>query len=112
MIRDGKTALGHSGHRSVIQGSSRGENRDVSCHGGVNGHWGSKVFLSGRGDEDVIRVYSDIFMERSEEEGVKEFSSDLRRSGGHCVVKGSHLVMASYNLLCPGFCRGMFGWFS
>ena len=44
---------------------------------------GSKVFVARRGDENVIGIHGNIFVERGEEESVEDFLGDLGRSGRH-----------------------------
>ena len=83
MIGEGETPLCCSGSGSVHERAFGTENRDVSCYGGISGHWGSEILTSRGGDENVIGVYSDILMEWGEEEGVEDFLSDLGRSGRH-----------------------------
>ena len=63
---------------SVVKRSSRTQNRDVSCSGGVGGHRWSEVFLSRGGNIDVIGIHSDIVVEQGEKEGIKNFLGDMR----------------------------------
>ena len=84
MVREGETPLCRSRYRSVYKGALGAENRDVGCDRGIGGHWGLKVFLSRGSDKHVVGVYSNVFMEWSEEKSVEDFLGDLGRSGRHC----------------------------
>ena len=83
VIGEWETSLCRSGRGSVRQRTSGVEDRDVGRGRSVGGRRGSEVFASGRSDEDVVRVDSDVLMERGKKEGVEDFLSDLGRSGRH-----------------------------
>ena len=59
------------------------EDQDVGCNRGIGVHWGSEVFVSRGGDENIIRVDGNVFMKRGEEEGVKDFLGNSGGSGRH-----------------------------
>jgi hypothetical protein len=83
VVRKREAPLRRGGCGSVREGAFGTENRDVGRSPGSGVHWGSKVFTSRRGDENIVRVDGDVLVERGEEEGVEDFLSDLGRSGGH-----------------------------
>ena len=83
VVGKGETSLCRGGRGSVLEGTFSAENRDVGRSRGSGIHWGSKVFTSGGGDEDIVRVDSDIFVEWGEEEGVEYFLGYAGRSGRH-----------------------------
>ena len=84
MVGKGETPLCRGGRGNVREGAFGTKNRDVSRNRGSGVQWGSDIFASRRGDEDIVGVDSDIFMEGGEEEGIEDFLSDLRRGGRHC----------------------------
>ena len=73
VIGEGKTSLCCGGYGSVGEGTSGAKDRDVSRYRGISSHRGPEMFLSRSGDEDIVRVDGDIFVERGEEEGVEDF---------------------------------------
>ena len=83
VIREGETSLRRGGCGSVYQGTSGTEDGYIGCRRGVGGHRGSEVFASGGGDEDVVGVDGNIFMEWGEEEGIEDFLDYAGRSGRH-----------------------------
>ena len=84
VVGEGETPLRRGGRGSVCEGTFGAEDRDIGCDRGVGAHWRSEVFLSRRGDENIIGVDSNVLVERGEEEGVEDLLSDLGRSGRHC----------------------------
>ena len=83
VIREGKASLCRGRCGGICEGASGAEDRNVSRAWGIGGHRGPEVFVSGRGDEDIVGVYSDVFVERGEEEGVENLLSNLGGSGRH-----------------------------
>ena len=83
VIREGETPLRRGGRRSVCEGALGTEDRDIGRTRGTSGHRRSGVFVMRRGDEDIVGVNGDVFMEWGEEEGVEDFLSDLGGSGRH-----------------------------
>ena len=83
VIREGETPLHCGGCGSVCEGAFRAEYRDIGRDWGISSHRGSEVFAAGRGDEDVVGVYGDVFVEWGEEESVENFLGDLWRGGRH-----------------------------
>ena len=83
MIREGEAPLRRSGCGSILERVFGAENGNVGRNRSSNSHWGSEVFASRGGDEDIVRVNGNVLMERGEEEGVEDFLSDLGRSGRH-----------------------------
>ena len=83
MIGEGEAPLRRGGNGSVHERAFSAENGDVSRDRGNGGHWGSKVFVSRGGHENVVSVNSDILVKRSEEEGIEDFLSYLGGSGRH-----------------------------
>ena len=83
MFREWETPLRRGRCGSVHQRTSGAEDGYIGCGWGICGHRGSKVFASGRSDEDVVGVYGDVLVERGEEEGVENLLSDLGGSGRH-----------------------------
>ena len=77
MVRKGKTPLRHGGCGSVHERMFSAENGDIGRDQGSGVHRGSEVFTTRRGNEDIVGVNGNIFVERGEEEGVKDFLSDL-----------------------------------
>ena len=84
VIREGEASLCRGGCGSVCKGASGFKDRDVSRDRGSGRHRGSEVFTSRRGNENVIRVDGDVFVERGEEEGVENFLGDLGGCRRHC----------------------------
>ena len=83
MVGKREATLRSSGYGSVRQLSSGTKNGYIGCSWGVGSHRRSEVFASRRSDEDIVGVYSDVFVERGEEEGVENFLGDLGGSGRH-----------------------------
>ena len=83
VVGKGEASLCRGGRGSVREGAFGTENRDVSCNRDSGTHWGSEVLVSRRGDEDIVGVDSDIFVERGKKESVEYFLSDPGRSGRH-----------------------------
>ena len=83
VVWKGKASLRRGGCGSVHEGTFSAENGDVSRDRGSGRHRGSEVFTLRRGDENVVGVNGNIFVERSEEEGIENFLSDLGISGRH-----------------------------
>ena len=83
VIREGEASLRVGGHGSIRQRSSGVKDGYVGCGWGVSSHWGLKVFATWGGDEDVVRVDSDVLVEWSEEESVEDFLGNARGSGRH-----------------------------
>ena len=83
VIRKGEASLRRGGYGSVRKRTFSAEDGYIGRDWGICGHWGSEVFSSWGGDEDVVRVDGNVFMERGEEESVEDFLSDLGRSGRH-----------------------------
>ena len=83
MVWEGETSLRRGGRRSICEGTLGAENRNIARDRGVSGHRGSEVFTSGRGEEDIVGVYGDVFVERGKEEGVEDFLGDSGRSRRH-----------------------------
>ena len=112
VIGERETPLRCGGCRSVRERAFSTEDGYISRGWGSRGYRGSEVFTSRGSNKDIVRVNGDIFVERSEEEGVEDFLSDLGGSGRHCRWRKAVDAVLSYNVLRPGFLRGMFGWFS
>ena len=83
VIREGKTPLRRGGGRGVCKRTLRAEDGDVSRDWGIGVHRGSEVLALRGGDEDVVGVDGDIFVERGEEEGVENFLGYTWGSGRH-----------------------------
>jgi hypothetical protein len=75
MIGERETSLCCSRRWFSGEGSSSTKNGDVSRDRGVGNHRGLEVLPSRSGNIDVVRVDSDIIMERGEKKGVKHFLS-------------------------------------
>ena len=84
VVRKGETPLCRGGYGSVREGTFGAENGDVNHYRSSGGHWGSEVFVTRRGDEDIVGIDSDVFMKRGEKESVEDFLGDARGSGRHC----------------------------
>ena len=84
MVRKGEASLCRGRCRYVCEGAFGAEDRDIGCNRGIGGHRGSEVFAAGRGDEDVVGVDGDIFVERREEKSIEDLLSDVGGSGRHC----------------------------
>ena len=84
VVGEGETPLRRSGCGSVRKRVFGTEDRYVGHGRGICGHWGSKVFTSWGGDENIVRVNGNILVEWSKEESVEDFLSDPRRHGRHC----------------------------
>ena len=83
VVREGETSLRRSRCGTIRQRTSGTEDRYISCGWSVNGHRGSEVFTSRRGDEDVVGVDGNVLMERGKKEGVEDLLGYLRGSGRH-----------------------------
>ena len=83
VVWKGETPLRRGGCGSVHKRAFSAKNRDVSRNRGSGGHWGSEVFTSGGGNEDVVGVDGNIFVERGEEESVENLLGDSGRCGRH-----------------------------
>ena len=83
MIRDRETALRVSGRGGVRQRSPSTEDGYIGRGRGIHGHRGSKVFAAWGGDEDVVGIDGNIFVEWSEEESVEDFLGYAGRCGRH-----------------------------
>ena len=83
VVREGETSLRRGGCGGVCEGTSGTEDRDVSRCWSRGGPRGSEIFASGGGDEDIVGVNGDIFVERGEEESVEDFLGDSGRCGRH-----------------------------
>ena len=83
MVGEGETPLHRGGCGSIHKRTFGAEDGYIGRGWGVHGHWGSKVFMSWGGDKDVVGVNGDILVERSKEESVEDFLSDLGGSGRH-----------------------------
>ena len=83
VVWKGKAALHRGGCRSVHEGSFGAEDRDVGRDRRIGSHWGSEVFASRGGNEDIVGVNSDVLVKRGKEESVEDFLGDLGRSGRH-----------------------------
>ena len=83
MVREREASLRHSGGGSVQERAFGAKDGDVGCGWGRSSHRGSEILATWRGDEDIIGIYSDIFVEWGEKEGVEDFLGDLGRSGRH-----------------------------
>ena len=83
VVGERETSLRCGGCRSVRKGAVGAEDRDVGCNWGSGGHWGSEVFASGGGNENIIGVNGNVLMKWSEEESVEDFLGDLGGSGRH-----------------------------
>ena len=112
VVREGETPLCRGGRGGVLEGAFSAEDRDVSRDRGISGHWGSGVFATRRGDEDIVGVDGDVLVKWSEEEGVENFLSDLGRSGRHGDWGWSEGTSLFYSVRRLGFLRGIFGWLS
>ena len=102
----------HGGRGSVHEGAFGAENGDVSCDWGSGVYWGSEVFVTGRGDKDIVGVNDDIFMEWGEKEGVENLLSYLGGSGRHRQHEETVRVALSFIMLVArvffGACSGGF----
>ena len=83
MVGKRETPLRRGGCGSVHKRTFSAKNGDVSRSWGSGGHWGSEGFTSGGGNEDIVGVDGNIFVERGEEESVENLLGDLGRSGRH-----------------------------
>ena len=83
VVWKGKAPLRRGGRGSVFKRTFRAEDGDVGRDRGGGGHRGLEVFASRGSNEDVVRIDSDVFVERGEEEGVEDFLSYLGGSGRH-----------------------------
>ena len=83
MVWKGKTSLCRGGRGSVLKGARGAKNRDISCGWSRGGHRGSEVFATRGGEEDIVGVNGDVFVERGEKEGVEDFLSYLGGSRRH-----------------------------
>jgi hypothetical protein len=83
VVRERETSLCRGRRGRVRQGTSGAEDGYIGCCWGIGGHRGSEIFASGGGDEDIVGVNGDIFVERGEEESVEDFLGYLRGSGRH-----------------------------
>ena len=83
VVREGETPLRCGRCGSVPEGAFGAEDGDIGRGWSGSSHRGSKVLSTRGSDEDVVRVNGDIFVERGEEEGVKDFLSYLWGSGRH-----------------------------
>ena len=84
VIRNGEAPLCRGGCGSVHKGTFGAEDGHIGYSWGICGRRGLKVFTSRGGDEDVVGVNGDVLVERSKEESVEDFLSDLGGSGRHC----------------------------
>ena len=87
MVRKGGTSLCRGGYGSIREGAFGAKDGDISRGWGVGVHWGSEVLVSRRSNENIIGVDGNVFVERGEKEGVKDFLSYLGGSGRHCVMR-------------------------
>ena len=62
VVRKGEVPLHRSGCGSVSERAFGTENRDVNCGWGSGVHWGSEVFVSRRGNENIVGVDGNVFM--------------------------------------------------
>jgi hypothetical protein len=83
MVGKREAPLRHGRRGGVCERAFGAEDRDISHDWGSSSHWGSEVFASGGGDENVIGVNGNVFVEWSEKESVENFLGDLRGSGRH-----------------------------
>ena len=83
VVGKGETSLCRGGRGSVREGAFGTENRDVSRNRGSGIQWGSDIFTSRRGDEDIVGVDSDIFVEWGKKESVEYFLGYVGRCGRH-----------------------------
>ena len=83
MVWKVKAPLCCGGRRSIREGTSGTEDRDIGRGRGIGGHRGSEVFASGRSHKDVVGVNSDILVKQGEEESVEYFLGYAGRSGRH-----------------------------
>ena len=83
MVREGETALRRGGRGRVLEGAFCGEDGNIG-RGGTRGiHRRSKVFTARGGDEDIVGVDCDVFVEWSEEKSVEDFLGYSRGSRRH-----------------------------
>ena len=83
VVWEGETSLRRSGCRSVREGASGAEDRDIGCDRSISGRRGLEVFATRRGNENVVGVNGDVFVEWGKKEGVENFLRDSRRGGQH-----------------------------
>jgi hypothetical protein len=83
VVRERETPLRRSGCGNVHKRAFGAEDGYVGRGWGICGHWGSKVFTSWRGDENIVGVNGNILVEWSKEESVEDFLSDLGGRGRH-----------------------------
>ena len=83
VVWKGETPLRRGGDGSVGKRTTGTEDRDICRGWSGGGHWGSEVFSSRGGDENVVWVNGNIFVKRGEEESVEDFLGDSGRSGRH-----------------------------
>ena len=57
---------------------------------GISSYRGLVVFLTRRGNVNIVGVDGDIVMERSKKEGVEQFLGNAGGSGRHCILEGLH----------------------
>ena len=83
VIRKGEAPLRRGRGGNIRKGTLGAENGDISCNWSSGAHQGSEVFASRRGDEDIVGVDSDIFVERGKQESVEYFLGYAGRCGRH-----------------------------
>ena len=77
VVRKGEAPLGCCRRGSICKRSFGTEYRNVSRDWGSGAHRGLKVFLSRRGNENVVGVHGNVFVEWGKKEGVEDFLGDL-----------------------------------
>ena len=83
VVRKGEAPLRCGRCGSVHERALGAENRDVSCDWGSGAHQGSEVFASRGGDENIVGVNGNVFVEWGKEESIEDFLGYLGGSGRH-----------------------------
>ena len=83
VIREGEVSLCCGGYGSVGEKAFGAKDRDIGRDRGIGGYRGSGVFVTRRGDEDIVGVDGDVLMKWGKEKGVKDLLSNSRGSGRH-----------------------------